>query len=443
MTLDMAVPRAPFDMLPTEIIREILTYLNHRELLRTSAVARLLHVLCKDPNQWRRLCEQNGLIVKLRLGVYTCPKLIRPETTIPTSLSQHSPNPVRCNWYQHFKHTWKLSQNWQTLRCRKFQLPRSAYAHEGHTDDIYALQTQGKYLVSGSLDKTIRIWDLDTHRLASEPLRGHQEEVICLQFDAHRDTNAIVSGGSRGELISWRFSPPGMLRRIVKAHDGSITGLKFDRTLLVTASVDTKIKVWSLSTIRLKALEQISSDTIAPLNVLTGHDGPINAIDFSGDTIVSGAADGTMKIWSIEHGVCLKSVEEPRSIACVYFNERTIISGGRNNSITIYDRHLRAWAFLPHNAMVRTVTAMLDVSSTGIIITGDQDGSILVWRSAGHGQWRSVRFDPIIQSATWNANTSTGHSLLTQRRRILSLHSDGQRLACCPESSNIVGWDFT
>ncbi len=46
-----------------------------------------------------------------------------------------------------------------------------------------------RYIISGSVDKTIRIWEADT----GDPigiLKGHGNSIRCLKFDSNR----IVSG---------------------------------------------------------------------------------------------------------------------------------------------------------------------------------------------------------------------------------------------------------
>ncbi|TKA44798.1 hypothetical protein B0A55_13661, partial [Friedmanniomyces simplex] len=160
----------------------------------------------------------------------------------------------------------------------------------------------GKHLVSGSVDRTIRIWDVDTGRLVGEPLQGHAGSVLCLQFDPRDHEDTIVSGGAGGELIFWVFSTRIKIKIVSNAHGDAVTCLKFDQTRLVTCSQDETIKVWDRTTLSAQ--------------ILTGHRGSVNAIDFSGDTLVSASGDRTVKVWSISENVCLRTVEEPRSVAC-------------------------------------------------------------------------------------------------------------------------------
>ena len=66
---------------------------------------------------------------------------------------------------------------------------------EGHTDQVtsVAFSPDGKYIVSGSSDKTIRMWDAQTGKLVSDPFEGHTDLVASAAFSP--DGKYIVSGG--------------------------------------------------------------------------------------------------------------------------------------------------------------------------------------------------------------------------------------------------------
>ena len=54
----------------------------------------------------------------------------------------------------------------------------------GHTREVtsVAFDVSGKYLASGSYDKTVRIWDVSTQQQVAE-LRGHTNAVTSVAFD--------------------------------------------------------------------------------------------------------------------------------------------------------------------------------------------------------------------------------------------------------------------
>ena len=63
------------------------------------------------------------------------------------------------------------------------------------------IQADGRRLVSGSDDKTIKVWSLETgKRLVT--LRSHGGGITCLQFS---DTK-IVSGSYDKRVLLWDFA---------------------------------------------------------------------------------------------------------------------------------------------------------------------------------------------------------------------------------------------
>ncbi|KAK0253896.1 hypothetical protein LTR54_018471, partial [Friedmanniomyces endolithicus] len=109
---------------------------------------------------------------------------------------------------------------------------------------------------------------------------------------------------------------------VSNAHGDAVTFLKFDQIRLVTCSQDETTKVSDRATLSAQ--------------IPTGHRGSVNAIDFSGDTLASASGDRTVKVWSISENVCLGTVEEPRSVACVRLYGDWVMSGGRDGCLRMY-----------------------------------------------------------------------------------------------------------
>ena len=78
---------------------------------------------------------------------------------------------------------------------------------EGHTNNVTALaiSRDGKFLATGSTDKTIRLWDMasGTARLA-RVYQGHSEEVSSLAFSP--DGKTLASGSNDQSVRLWRVS---------------------------------------------------------------------------------------------------------------------------------------------------------------------------------------------------------------------------------------------
>ena len=70
-----------------------------------------------------------------------------------------SPGHSRMNYHYIFKQKRKLEENWNAGRYRSFQLPHKDHPEDAHTECVYTIQYLGRHLVSGSRDRTLRIWN--------------------------------------------------------------------------------------------------------------------------------------------------------------------------------------------------------------------------------------------------------------------------------------------
>jgi WD40 repeat protein len=64
-----------------------------------------------------------------------------------------------------------------------------------------AFSRDGKAVVSGSIDTSVRLWDVDSHRQVGFPLTGHTDEVESVAFGPDRKT--VVSGSAETSIRLW------------------------------------------------------------------------------------------------------------------------------------------------------------------------------------------------------------------------------------------------
>lgn len=278
----------------------------------------------------------------------------------------------KVSWAWLYKQRRLLERNWEQGNYQMFRLPHPKYESEGHAECVYTIQHIGSLLVSGSRDRSIRRWDLETSRLKGPPLHGHDASVLCLQFDPSPQHDIIVSGGSDSWVIVWRFSTGEILKKMTTAHTESVLNLRFDDRYIVTCSKDKTIKVWSRRAIT-------SADPVVPAHVLAnypepntlipefsllarlnGHQAAVNAVVIHDDRIVSASGDRVIKAWNINTGQCEKTYTgHTKGIACVQYDGRRIVSGSSDNTVRIFDAEQQAEVAClhGHSNLVRTVQA--------------------------------------------------------------------------------------
>ncbi|KAF7961226.1 hypothetical protein EAE96_000892 [Botrytis aclada] len=285
----------------------------------------------------------------------------------------------KLNWHYLYTQRRRLEANWEAGKFTNFQLPHPHYPEEGHTECIYTIQHTQNYLVSGSRDKTIRIWNLDTRRLALPPLAEHEGSVLCLQFDPDPGEDIIVSGSSDATVIIWRFSTGKVIQRLTSAHRESVLNVKFDKNVLVTCSKDKTIKVFNRRSITEQSLKHDTASIqiqnlgfennpvgwriIPPytnISKLKGHGAAVNAVQVLGDEVVSASGDRTVKIWNWRKNTCVRTlIGHSKGIACVQYDGRRIVSGSSDNEVKVFDREsgLEVASLRGHTNLVRTVQA--------------------------------------------------------------------------------------
>jgi len=111
---------------------------------------------------------------------------------------------------------------------------------EGHTGGVLALAASpdGKSLVSGGEDSTIRVWDPATGAL-KRTITNHQDRVATLAWSP--DGKYLASGSRDRTLRVWQ-PEIGRLVRIVRGHDGEVLDVAWTSGALVTACADGKVR---------------------------------------------------------------------------------------------------------------------------------------------------------------------------------------------------------
>jgi len=102
-----------------------------------------------------------------------------------------------------------------------------------------------EYLVSGSRDKSIKVWDVETGNEVMT-LTGHDNWVRVVKF--HPDGIHLISCGDDKTIRFWNLEQQRCVKEIKEAHDHFVQALDWwsegGRDVMVTGGVDDVVKVW-------------------------------------------------------------------------------------------------------------------------------------------------------------------------------------------------------
>ena len=120
---------------------------------------------------------------------------------------------------------------------------------EGHTQEVYsvAFSNRGRLLGSGSGDRTVRIWDMETGMQKVFEV-NELEGITSVSFSP--DDRLLVAGSFDTVVRIWDVRTGNLVERL-KGHQDSIYSVAFtpDGKGIISASLDKTLKQWDISSL--------------------------------------------------------------------------------------------------------------------------------------------------------------------------------------------------
>lgn len=207
----------------------------------------------------------------------------------------------------------------------------SLYGHEADIEAI-AISPDKQTLASGSRDKSIKIWNLQTGKLICTfgnllTWGAHKETVSCFAFTP--DGQILISGSFDGTIKFWNLDTRDKPRTFKASVGVKAIAISRDGQLLASTNWDGKIRLWHI-------------DTGDVLHTLEGHSYSVSCFTFSPDgrTLASaGSYDKTILFWNVQTGQLLHSLTgHENAVSCLAFSwdGQTLVSGSEDKTIKVW-----------------------------------------------------------------------------------------------------------
>ncbi|MFT3881261.1 MAG: WD40 repeat domain-containing protein [Gemmatales bacterium] len=164
---------------------------------------------------------------------------------------------------------------------------------EGHKELVYSVahSPDGKHLVSGSFDKSVKLWDLATNKEAKNygGVGGHTDLVLTTIFSP--DGRLIASGAKDNSIKLWDTPISGALRDYAGSTAGITTeAVTGDGSKLATGQADGIIRLWNTSDGKQLGELKAGSKSISALTI-SGNSQLLAAGDVDGNVYLFQLSD--------------------------------------------------------------------------------------------------------------------------------------------------------
>lgn len=261
-----------------------------------------------------------------------------------------------------------------SIKVWNLQSGQLLYTLEGHARGVneVVIGSKGQVLASCGDDDVVRVWNLLEGSLL-HTLKGHIRDVTSVALGVN---GFLLASGSEDMTIKlWKLDK-GTLLKTLTGSTGMVRSVVLtpNEEILISGGLDNKIRLWNIATGQ-------------QVRVLSGHLNSVNqvAVDGQGRFIASASKDRTVRLWELETGALVHTLsdhsQEVNGVA-ISPDGRTLASGSSDSTLKIWD--------IPTGQLKYTLTghtnsvhAIAFHPSGRFIASASGDKSIKVWRHLG------------------------------------------------------------
>ncbi|KAM9166030.1 p21-activated protein kinase-interacting protein 1 isoform 2-T2 [Pangshura tecta] len=243
--------------------------------------------------------------------------------------------------------------------------PIPDFTHHAHTASLSAVAVNNRYVVTGSRDETIQIYDMKK-KIEHGALLHHNGTITCLEFygNAH-----LLSGAEDGLICIWDTKRWECLKSI-KAHKGHVTSLSIHPSgkLALSVGTDKTLRTWNLVEGRSAFIKNLKQNA---------H---IVKWSPSGEKYVV-VITNKVDVYKLETASVSGSITTEKRISSVRFITDSVLAiAGDDEVIRLYDCDSQKCLceFKAHENRIKDIYSF-EKEGLQVIVTASSDGYIKLW----------------------------------------------------------------
>ncbi|XP_047444419.1 p21-activated protein kinase-interacting protein 1-like [Mugil cephalus] len=243
---------------------------------------------------------------------------------------------------------------------------KAEFTHHAHTASVSAVAASERFVVTGSKDETIQLYDMKK-RIEHGALLHHDGSITCLEFYG---TSHLLSGGEDGLLCVWSTKKWECLKSI-KAHKGQVTSLSVHPSgkLALTVGTDKTLRTWNLVNGRSAFIKNIKQNA------------DIVRWSPEGDKYVVVMND-KVDVYDLATASVTGTISNSKRISCVKFLNNSILAvAGDDETVRLcdVDKVQCVCEFKAHETRVKALDSLI-VDDYCMVVTASNDGFIKMWK---------------------------------------------------------------